>query len=668
MNRIRGLAIGLGLATLMVVGLACGAGDAPAGSDESDTGNGRTEIGQALEAAEGSEVTVSGHLIADRDGNTRLCSVLAESGPPQCGGDRIHLLGFDASSVPNSKTPQRPSEIGTTRWTDSYITVTGIKGRRGLAEVRLSNEPAADSTEPPLTSASVAAREMIRCFPTGLVARVGASVGDSWTLAGDIRLQGKIPGPPNVLRDRSSESSVTFTLTGLDDGGVNRVVDEATGKRARIENSMAYAHAKTVYRDDEGNILEGTDRDEDLYNKALAAGFGTETIAIHGYMRQALLTPDWDCHRNAWLTGGQPSSGSTTFEYSVGERTLSSGRDVVLFTKAVTFDEPEAGAEGVSREVYGYDNVTGRLVLTERHQSGTFDGQPYTLDVVREWVPALNLSGISVAPPALAPAVTGMIAPDLRLTFEGVEYNGVEVLSAASPTGPVMCCGTPINMDDMEVVGTGTNHNPDGDASVDVYRPKTGATTDVYTFHPAQTVKASGEPGGSSTGPATWTRWTDDVAPPATATSSGTALTEDKFRDLMTIEDVETHLTAKVSLMTEVRDFKDMAGRVDPSQVEKMDSWYGMTIEAADGGQGMTFSVIDFDSTSSAQDHFEKMKSETPGMQAMDTPIGDASSEIDVNAQGIGSMLVFKKGDKVVSLHTAQPEGQQPLAARPRII
>ena len=99
-----------------------------------------TSIGQAMEAADRSEVTVSGFLIADRDGNTRLCSVLLESDPPQCGGDRIDLLGFDASSVPNSKTPQRPSEIGTSRWTNSQITVTGIKGIGGLAKVRLSTE------------------------------------------------------------------------------------------------------------------------------------------------------------------------------------------------------------------------------------------------------------------------------------------------------------------------------------------------------------------------------------------------------------------------------------------------------------------------------------------------------------------------------------------------
>ena len=124
---------------------------------------------------------------------------------------------------------------------------------------------------------------------------------------------------------------------------------------------------------------------------------------------------------------------------------------------------------------------------------------------------------------------------------------------------------------------------------------------------------------------------------------------------------METRLTAKVSLNAEFIDFKDMAGQVDPSQVEKMDSWYGLTIEAADGGPGITFSVIDFDSTSSARDHLGKTKSETPGMQDMASPIGDASLEIEVNAQGIGSMPVFIKGDKLVSLHTAQSEGEAPL-------
>ena len=513
MNRIKGLALGLGVTTLIVVGLACGAGKTPAGSDELDTGDGQMEIAQALQAAEGSQVTVSGHLIADTDGITRLCSVLAESLSPQCGGDVIHLLGFDASSVPNSKTPPGPSDIQTARWTDSYITVTGIKGRRGLAEVRLSSEPAADSTDVPVvTSAASQGREQIRCFPTGLAARVGASVGDSWTLAGNIRLQGKIPPDPRDLRN-GGESSVTFTLTGLDDGSRTWLVDEASGKRSHIENSEASVHTTTVYRDDEGNTLEATERNEKW-----------ATFVIHG-SDQALITPDWDCHRNAWLTGGIPSSRDITRESSVGEIDLPT-RSIVLFIETTAW-AADSGDEFAAKSVYGYDKVTGRLVLTERHQSGTLDGRPYTLDMVRELVPALTLSGISIAPLALAPAVTGMIVPDLRLTFEGVEYSGVEVLSAASPTGPVMCCGTPIKMDDMEVVGAGTSHNPDGDASVKVYRPKAGATTDLYTSH--QTIDASGEPGGTATGPATWTRWAVDVATPAPAAEPVPANDEKRF-------------------------------------------------------------------------------------------------------------------------------------------
>ncbi len=154
MGRMKALATILGVAMLMAVLAACG-------SNESDTGDGALEIAQALEAAVGSEVTVSGFLIANRDGSTRLCSVLLESDPPQCGGDRIDLLGFDASTVPNSRTPQRPSEIPTVRWTTNQITITGIRVIGGLAEVRLSaeapatqqdpNAPAPTDANPPIT-------------------------------------------------------------------------------------------------------------------------------------------------------------------------------------------------------------------------------------------------------------------------------------------------------------------------------------------------------------------------------------------------------------------------------------------------------------------------------------------------------------------------------------
>ena len=144
-------------------------------------------------------------------------------------------------------------------------------------------------------------------------------------------------------------------------------------------------------------------------------------------------------------------------------------------------------------------------------------------------------------------------------------------------------------------------------------------------------------------------------------TPSGVVPAEEAFKALLTPFDVEKLLTTAVRLNTDVTDFKAMAEGVDPAQVENMDSWYGLVIDAADGTKGITFSVIDFDSTPSAQGHFETVKTETPGLQDMDSPIGDASVEVEVNAQGIGSMLVFIKGDVLVMLHTAQPDDQEPL-------
>ena len=155
------------------------------------------------------------------------------------------------------------------------------------------------------------------------------------------------------------------------------------------------------------------------------------------------------------------------------------------------------------------------------------------IDALQDAMGPQFAGGESLPPaPGIQPAPAISSPPPVRLTFDGVEYAGVERLGAASPNGPIVCCGTPINMDDMEVVGTGTRNNPDGDGhwtievrdpdgtlvTDEVYRPKAGATTDVYTFHPATTVEVR-EPGGlppSPAQPATWwTRWTTDVAPPA---------------------------------------------------------------------------------------------------------------------------------------------------------
>jgi hypothetical protein len=134
-------------------------------------------------------------------------------------------------------------------------------------------------------------------------------------------------------------------------------------------------------------------------------------------------------------------------------------------------------------------------------------------------------------------------------------------------------------------------------------------------------------------------------------------ITEGQFKALLTVEDIESVLPSMVVWETEFFDYKKTAESADPAQVVNMDSWYGMGFDTEDGMKGLTLSVIDFDSQTSAQDHFERIRAETPGLEIMSLPIGDASVEVEVNARGIGSIIVFITGDKLIQLHTAMPAG-----------
>lgn len=49
-------------------------------------------------------VTVSGALFVDGDGTVRLCDAIAESFPPQCGGERIVVRGLDLDAVAGLQT------------------------------------------------------------------------------------------------------------------------------------------------------------------------------------------------------------------------------------------------------------------------------------------------------------------------------------------------------------------------------------------------------------------------------------------------------------------------------------------------------------------------------------------------------------------------------------
>ena len=103
-----------------------------------------------------------------------------------------------------------------------------------------------------------------------------------------------------------------------------------------------------------------------------------------------------------------------------------------------------------------------------------------------------------------------------------------------------------------------------------------------------------------------------------------------------------------INLKIEYRDLKAKASAVDPAQVEHMDS----------------FAVLSFDSEEAAATRTALMTRPDSGMHDMDETIGDASVSLEANQGGMGSVVAFKKGEWVVSLHTSHPNGDTPLMDR----
>jgi len=139
------------------------------------------------------------------------------------------------------------------------------------------------------------------------------------------------------------------------------------------------------------------------------------------------------------------------------------------------------------------------------------------------------------------------------------------------------------------------------------------------------------------------------------------ALRRDDVSALLTVEDVNLIAVGDSALTVEYRDGEAMAARVDASQVVEIESWFTSGFQSLDPIRGLTFSVIDFRSTKAAQEHFENVISETPGLIFMDPPIGDISANVVFNGAGLGSIIMYRLGDRFVSLHTAQVGEVEPL-------
>ncbi len=108
------------LALVLVLGLilvACGTadGDGPSADPSSASGGSGEPVlviadgeptgpGMSVADALGHQatddlVTVTGALFANADGTVYLCDAIAESFPPQCGGDRVLVEGLDLDAV-----------------------------------------------------------------------------------------------------------------------------------------------------------------------------------------------------------------------------------------------------------------------------------------------------------------------------------------------------------------------------------------------------------------------------------------------------------------------------------------------------------------------------------------------------------------------------------------
>ena len=138
----------------------------------------------------------------------------------------------------------------------------------------------------------------------------------------------------------------------------------------KIEHPRIGLKVTTVTLDAERNALT-TEDDSGSWVPASVSNLGP------------ILTPDWECHRKAWLNGWPPNA-----QPSVGERTLSSGVTAVVFTVTQPLILPDQGIHATLERRYGYDKLTGRSVLMQFRTTGTLNREPFTMELLQELEPA----------------------------------------------------------------------------------------------------------------------------------------------------------------------------------------------------------------------------------------------------------------------------------------
>lgn len=143
----------------------------------------------------------------------------------------------------------------------------------------------------------------------------------------------------------------------------------------------------------------------------------------------------------------------------------------------------------------------------------------------------------------------------------------------------------------------------------------------------------------------------------------GPILTAEEFRSLLTVQEVQGVLTESQGLKeTQFLDIKSLIDDRDVEQTFPMDSGFSLFFVNHDGSKSIRVGVFDLESPVAASNQYEEVKDQTaPELEVMEPPIGHASAQMEANAAGIGSNIVFLRSDILVTLHTGMPEGTEPL-------
>lgn len=119
--------IALAAAAVMSIAIACtgGADGTPAAQTDGgpSAGGAISAVGPGVSVRDARASTLDGPLLVNgfvfvEDGRVRLCGALAESFPPQCGGDSLTLTGFPLEGF----ELQRSGDVA---WTDRSVQVLG---------------------------------------------------------------------------------------------------------------------------------------------------------------------------------------------------------------------------------------------------------------------------------------------------------------------------------------------------------------------------------------------------------------------------------------------------------------------------------------------------------------------------------------------------------------